>query len=101
MVNYACGFSQSELGKYFEWTIIDFNITSNALSNLAKGSLNNWNVEAEVWQKEYNLTVDREFSILSLNVWKSLFVWLANVVTTDNDEFSSVDWRKISVDIYM
>ena len=24
MVNYACAFSQSELGKYFEWAIINF-----------------------------------------------------------------------------
>ena len=22
MVNYACGFNQSEMGKYFEWIII-------------------------------------------------------------------------------
>ena len=25
MVNYACAFSQSELGKYFEWIIMVFN----------------------------------------------------------------------------
>ena len=24
MVNYACGFNQSETGKYFEWIIINF-----------------------------------------------------------------------------
>ena len=28
MVNYACAFSQSELGKHFEWTITDITIKS-------------------------------------------------------------------------
>ena len=29
MVNYACGFSQSEMEKYFEWIIIEFNKNQN------------------------------------------------------------------------
>ena len=29
MVNYVCAFSQSELGKYFEWIISTFNALVN------------------------------------------------------------------------
>ena len=29
MVNYACAFSQSESGKYFEWIVMNVNIWVN------------------------------------------------------------------------
>ena len=36
MVNYACTFSQSELGKYFEWIIILIIIKSQLLGSIYK-----------------------------------------------------------------
>ena len=34
MVNYACGFTQSEKGKYFEWITIQFKLTSSWFPSL-------------------------------------------------------------------
>ena len=40
MVNYACGFNQSETGKYFEWIIISFMLHMNSLLTGDMNSIN-------------------------------------------------------------
>ena len=54
MVNYACAFSQSESGKYFEWIIRVFNHHFNVTLNFLKFFLLLFSQTCEFWSSKAN-----------------------------------------------
>ena len=77
MVNYACGFNQSETGKYFEWIII-----KNIAAYFRKFNL--WSAQKLIAYNIANSTVFVQLSFVFLNYW------LATVILFQKSGFISL-----------